>query len=60
MLSLDGIPLLGTLDWLEHYVGCLELRVRGWLVRHIPTVPDSGDLGRLSNPRRARLRTPDQ
>ena len=40
MLSLDGIPLLGT------------------LVRLIPAVPDSGDLGRLSNPLKGQASIP--
>jgi len=46
-----GSPFKAPSTGLEQCVRCLELRVRGWLVRYIPAVPDSGDLGRLSNPR---------
>ena len=58
MLSLGGIPLLGTLDRPRITVWDISTGLESLRAAH--AVPDSGDLGRLSNPRRARLRTPDQ
>jgi len=61
MLSLDGIPLTRhpRLAFNTMYdISNSTFKAR--IVWHIHAVPDSGDLGHMSNLRQASLRTPDQ